>query len=186
MDCFAVYSTSEDIMDDHPSSENTALIAEMNAAYEQFNAYLDTLTEYQLIYRTDAAGWTGKDHIIHLARWAESMVAVLDKQPRWDALGVSVEIWRTIEDGYDQINAAIQQQNRDMPLVAVRAELAKAHQAVVDKVASVTAADLERPYAYYQSWATGENSPVRLYLHGNTVDHYSEHWTYIDAIVKQK
>jgi hypothetical protein len=171
-------------MNDHSLAENAALITEMNAAYEQFNAYLDTLTEQQLTQPTDAAGWTGKDHVIHLAKWAGSMVAVLDKQPRWDALGISIDIWRTIVDGYNQINAAIQQQNQAMPLAAVRAELAQAHQAVVAKVATLTAADLELPYVHYQKWAEGEDYPVRLYLHGNTADHYMEHWTYIAAIVK--
>jgi hypothetical protein len=165
--------------------KHTKLFEEMDASYRQLNAYLDTLTEQQLTVPTDRAGWTAKDHVAHLTVWAGSMLAVIDKQPRWEAMGISIDVWKTIVHTYDEINAEIQKQHRDVSLSQVRREFEETHQRVVQRVKSMTSEELDLPYSHYQPKATDETDPVYLYIHGNTADHYDEHRRYIEAIVSE-
>jgi hypothetical protein len=166
-------------------SKHVQLFEAMDASYRRFNAFLDTLTEQQLSVPTDRAGWTGKDHIAHLTVWAGSMLAVLDKQPRWEAMGISFDVWKTIVHTYDEINAELQKQHRDEPLSQVRIEFEDTHRRVVERVKSMTPEELDLPYSHYQPKATDETDPVYLYIQGNTADHYDEHLAYIEGVVSQ-
>jgi hypothetical protein len=48
------------------------LLERIEAGFQEINQYLDSLTETQLTQPTDAAGWTAKDHVIHMAIWEDS------------------------------------------------------------------------------------------------------------------
>jgi hypothetical protein len=165
--------------------DKASLLSEMDGGFTKLNTYLDGLSDEQMTVPTDAAGWTGKDHLMHLAVWAGSMLAVIDQQPRWEAMGVSKEVWKTIVETYDQINAVIQQKHRDLPLAAVKEAFQQTHHVLVERVRSMSDEALLRPYSYYQPWAVDETDPLYAYLQGNTSDHYEEHQAYIAAIVGQ-
>jgi len=173
-------------MSDPTTAPRDAMLAEIEDGYDRLVAFLDALDEAALDGPVDAAGWTAKDHVIHLAVWARSMVAVIEGRPRWDDMGVDRVLWRTIAEGYDAVNAHIQQLNRHLSVAEARRALEDAHRAVVDRVATMSVAELSFPYSYYQPWATGQDQPLYGYLRGNTVEHYDEHRGYIGAIVEAR
>jgi len=165
------------------SAQRDALLLEVAAGYDRLVRFLDSLDDAAQDDPVDAAGWTIKDHVTHLAVWARSMIAVIDGRPRWEAMGVSRELWQTIEDGYDAINADIQQRHRHLSPAEARAALAEAHAALEGRVAALSVAELELPYNHYQPWATGRTAPLHAYVRGNTSEHYDEHRRYMAAIV---
>lgn len=170
-------------MTDPATAPRDAMLAEIEASYERLVAFLDGLDDAAWEGPTDAAGWTAKDHVTHLAVWAASMIAVIEGKPRWDAMGVDRVLWRTIAEGYDQINEHIRQRNRHLSPAEARGALEAAHRALTGRVARMSVVDLSLPYQHYQPWATGRTEPLHAYVRGNTEEHYDEHRGYIAAIV---
>ena len=56
------------------------LLARIQSGWDQFSAFLTTLTPEQLTRPTDAAGWTVSDHLSHIAFWEGSIPAWLRGQ----------------------------------------------------------------------------------------------------------
>lgn len=166
-----------------PAARRAALMAEIDAGYRRLTAYLDTLDDAALTGPVDAAGWTATDHVMHLAVWADSMVAVMDRRPRWEAMGLSRDVWATIEQGYDVINEAIRQQHAGAAAADARDTLERAHRRLVARADAMDVGDLMRPYNHFQPWAVSRDQPLVAYLRGNTVEHYDQHRGYIEAIV---
>ncbi len=171
---------------DDLDAQRSAMMAEIDAGFRRFTAFLAALDDADLTGPTDAAGWTAKDHVAHLTAWAGSMIAVLDGRPRWEAIGVTPEVWQTITDTYDVINAAIQARHRDTLPAEVRTDFDGTHRALVARIESMATADLVRPYVHFQPWATGRDDPLYGYLLGNTVGHYDEHRGYVEEMVSAR
>jgi hypothetical protein len=170
-------------MTDETRVSKAELLARMQQGWDDFNAYLSTLSEAQLTGPTDAAGWPAKDHIMHLAVWEDGVNALLEKHSRNHRMGVDDTTWAGHD--FDQINAVIQQQHRDKPLDAVMQAFRGAHQTLVSKIQSMTDEDLQQPYSHYVP-GTDEARPVIWWIVGNSFNHYAEHQPWIDAIVKSK
>ena len=84
----------------------------MRDAWSQLQQTLDSLTEEQMTERTDAAGWTVKDHLAHLIPWEQGMIALLKHEPRYAAMGVDV---RKHEDE-DELNEILRAPYRSASL----------------------------------------------------------------------
>ncbi len=153
---------------------------EQYRAYEQF---LSRFSDQQLTELTDAGGWSAKDHLYHLALSEGSLLALLDRQPIHDYLGVD---WATYKAGDDAVNAVVQQHNRDLPLAEVLATLRRNHQQVMERVRATPVAELQRPFIEYQPHDQGREGTVMLALVNNTFHHYEEHAPWIAAIVEGK
>jgi uncharacterized protein (TIGR03083 family) len=167
-------------------TEETAMtkaefLAALDKGWKDLQSYLHTLTPEQMIQPTDAAGWTVKDHLMHLAVWEDGMHALLQGLPRYDTMGVEKAIW---EGGdFDQINAVIQQQHKDMPLDEVKRTFHDVHQRLIAQLGTLSDEALQRPYNSYQP-ESGRTYPVVQSLMGNTFEHYEEHMPWMDAMVK--
>ncbi len=161
-------------------SSKAELLDKIQAAWDAFNAYIDALDEEQLTEPTDAAGWSGKDHIMHLAVWESSMVAMLEQLPRHERMGLAYDLW--ISRDYDAINAVLQERDADLPLAEVRQRFADAHQQLLDKINALAYEELLRPYNFYQP-DSDRKEPVIERIIGNTCEHYPEHQEWIAAIV---
>src|SRR5664279_3915605 len=95
----------------------TQLLDAIDKGWNNLHAYLSTLTYEQVTIPTDAAGWTVKDHLAHLAIWEDGIWALLEKKPRAAYMGVPDDIWTNrVPNRIDRINAVIQQRYVDMPL----------------------------------------------------------------------
>ena len=155
------------------------LLERIESGFREMNQYLDSLTETQLTQPTDAAGWTAKDHVIHMAIWEDSILALLSGEAQWERMKVEREIWK---QGENPINAVIQQRYKDMSLADVRRTFQENHQRVLDKLQSLSDEDLHRPYNDYQP-KTSRTQPIILWIQGNTYEHYAAHQPWIAAIV---
>src|SRR5690349_16666891 len=91
--------------------DKAELLAKTRASWDKLNAYVATLNDKQLTQLTDAAGWTVKDHLIHLAVWEDGVWALLNKKSRPAQMGVDEATWKRWK--FDEINAVIQKLHKD-------------------------------------------------------------------------
>lgn len=155
------------------------LLRRIEAGWNTLQNYLNSLTPDQLSQRTDAAGWTVKDHAIHLARWENGVVPLLQRGDRLGEMGVDRETWAR---GHDATNALMQGRDRDLTIEQVRAELAAAHARLLIQIDSMDEAELTRPHRDYVIGST-EDDPIWGWIVGNTFAHYEEHTPWMQAIV---
>jgi hypothetical protein len=158
------------------------LLARIQQGWDDFQTFLSSLSETHLITSTDAAGWTAKDHIMHLVVWEDGVEALLNRQSRLDRMGIDEATWAGHD--YDQINAIIQQQHRDKPLAEVLQTFRDVHQRLIATIQSLSDDDLLRPYSDYQP-GTDIPDPVIERIMGNTYEHYEEHTPWIKALVEK-
>lgn len=158
-----------------------SLISKIEQGWDDFQAYINTLSEAQLTQPTDAAGWTAKDHLIHLAVWEDGIVAMLDKQRRYERMGVPQDVWSSGD--FDAINEVIYQRHKAMSSGEVRATLQQVHGAMMAKLRTLTTADIHRPCTDYNPESTSD-APVIGWIVGDTYEHYAEHQPWIEAIVQ--
>ena len=128
-------------------------------------------------------GWSAKVHLGHLAGWERSLMGLLRKQNRGDAMGVPREIWDAHE--LDGTNGYLARATEVKSLAIVRSESDATHGELVMLLNSMTQADLEMPYSHYQPDDLPYNgNPVGGWVHGNTWDHYNEHIGWLEAGLK--
>lgn len=158
------------------------LVRRMQQGWDEFQAYLKTLTVEQMTLPTDAAGWTVKDHLMHLAVWEDGIYALLRRQSRPERMGLDAKTWESGD--YDRMNAVIQQRHHDKSLEDVLNSFQESHRRLVDHLQTLADADLMRPYRDYAPNSTTDR-PVYAYIVGNTYGHYEEHLPWIDAIANR-
>jgi hypothetical protein len=167
-------------MTDITPTTKAELLAQIEHGWNDFCAYLETLTEEQLTIPTDAAGWSAKDHLVHIAFWEESIQAMLNGQPYREFLALGETTVQS--DDIETINTLIRQRYQGMSAGEVLKMLRDAHERVIEKIQSVSDYDLKRPCRDFQSDAI-RDEPVMTWVMDNTYDHYAEHTPWIAAIV---
>lgn len=147
-------------------------------------AALDQYSESQLIEPLDTQGWNGRDHLTHLAVWAEGIVALLRRENRWAAMGLAMEEPES-EPDYDLLNDAIVGLHRSMSGGEAREWVVRAHHQVSAAMDALADDELGLPYARYVAPFTGDwGEQITEYILGNTEDHYEEHATWIRSIAE--
>jgi hypothetical protein len=175
-------SKREQIMtESNTDSARENLMREIDASWNELQSFLASLTEDQLTRPTDDAGWTAKDHVIHIAAWDTAALAVLEGKSKRETLDITPEAW---EQDDDPINAVIQERYHDMPLDQVMQTLQENHKRFLAKLDSMTEADLLLPYSRYQPDEPDER-PLVDYVQWDTAHHYRQHIPWIAAIAKQ-
>ena len=167
------------ISSDEPLTREN-LLRHIRQGWQDLQAYLSTLTVEQLTLPMDLAGWTAKDHIIHLAVWEDGIRALLEGGSRREAMGVDELTWKS---DVDQINALIQQNHRHLSLERVLETLDHVHSRLMSVLDAMTDEALLLPYNHYAP-ESDSDSPVFWRVAGNTFLHYEEHLPWIKAIVE--
>lgn len=154
------------------------LLDNIDAGWRDLMAYLDTLTPEQRTQFIDAAEWTIKDHVIHMAMWENGVNAILAGESRLAAMGIPEANW---DIDIDEINDIMRRRFRDMPWNDVLETFRRVHADVIANISRLSDDDLLRPYRYYQP-ESDRDDPVVGSLKGNTYEHYNEHLPWMQAI----
>lgn len=158
----------------------TDLVLAMDREWEALKHTIDHADPSELTDKTDPAGWSSKDHLDHLASWANSvLVAVRDGRPRWEGLGIDRALFET--EGYDEKNEVIRQLSLDLSLDEVVARLTSIYLEVRRIVDEMSDADLLKPFADYVDGGSGETLMRRIA--GSFPRHFREHQEYIERIL---
>ena len=173
--------TSPEQTDETPPPATVAeLLRDIDTAWNALNGAIAQLTDDQMSGPADAAGWTVKDHLAHLAAWENSVLVILrDRRPQHEGLGVNKAIWDA--EDIDATNEAVRRDNADAPLDEVLIRLETVHAQLVQTIREITDAELRLPVDHWVSG--GGDFPVVHKITGNTSEHYPEHREWMLAIV---
>jgi len=134
------------------ATTRSTLIDRVNRSWADLQATLERLNERQLT-APGPEGWAIKDHLAHLARWEEYVLAVMDGSDGHAALG--------LEPGQeDDENAVLQRRDAGLSVAEVRTLLVDVHARVLARLETLDEAVLERHLG-----------PIE----GNTYEHFDEH-----------
>ena len=157
------------------------LMTKFERAWNALQSTLGESNEADLTTKVDAAGWSSKDHLAHLAAWANSvLVMIRDGRPQWEGLGIDQAMFDT--GNYDEENEVIRQQTIDLPLKKVTAHLTEVHKGLLKALEGMSDADLLKPCSDFVEG--GPDTGIVHKINGNGPDHYDEHRAYIEKILK--
>ena len=159
------------------------LLTANDAAWASLRSRIARHAEVDLTTAHDAAGWTSKDHLVHLAVWERGMPHVLrDGWPQWQGMGITEELFATRQtEGFDAINEEIRRQNADRPLGDILIEVQEVHEAMQATIRELGDAGLQRPVGDFRH--DGTEMRVIAWIPGDAGDHFTEHERYIAIIL---
>jgi hypothetical protein len=158
------------------------LLERMEQARTRLEQAIGRLSEAQLTTSQPDSGWTIKDHLAHLAAWEAGIAALLQRQPRWEAMGVDEATAENHE--MDDLNDIIYRQQKDRSLAEVKAYFDAAHRQMLAALNRLSDEELFKPYAYYEGKAENDDTrPIINWIVGNTYEHYEEHQGWIEALL---
>jgi hypothetical protein len=109
-------------------------LAKFDRTWAELDEMVERLGEPALTEVRDPAGWSAKDHLMHVAQWEQALLAKVDGRPRHEALGIDAATDRTGDD--DTINAAIFAATRHRSLKDVLHALRETHAATRARLAA--------------------------------------------------
>jgi len=167
-----------------PPPAKAQLRARLQAGRAALEAQIAALTDAQLVARAEEDAWSVKDHIAHLTAWEAGIAALLRRESRPAAMGVTQEVFE--EEGFDTANDVIFAAHADEPLARVLAESHRAHEALLAALDALSDEELRRPYATFETGEAGEPDAPQIwgYIAGNSFGHYEEHLPWIRAAVE--
>lgn len=158
------------------------LLKRYSAARDALHAFINSLTEAQLTRATDAAGWTVKDHLAHLAAWQDGVTALLQRKPRWAAMGLSAS--EAASNDHDAYNAALQKRHSKLGAPAVLRMLADADRRFLRALQPLSTAELHQAYDHFaRIQPIADARPVYGWVEGNSWHHFDEHLPWMRQIV---
>jgi hypothetical protein len=170
---------SEATRGDQPTTV-AALLERIDRAWGSLVEEVDLSSEDRFRHAGED-GWTVKDHLAHVTAWERAVLALLERRPRYEALGVSEATWEA--GGIDAVNAALHALHRDLQPAEVVGDLLATHTQLREVVAGLTDEDLMRPYADFQpDDPRGIREPVIEWIAGDTYEHFEEHLEIIRGI----
>jgi len=152
------------------------------AGWRSLMAKVDSLSPAELELKGEGQ-WAVKDHLVHVAAWELSLLALLDGKDMRTGMGVAAS-----SEGMDAINEAIWLAHRHEPADEALAYSRRSHDALMARLSTMSDADLRRSYNHYQPndpRDPGDDRPVVEWVGPDTYEHYAEHAAYIDTVIKE-
>jgi|SRR6185312_5297512 len=119
-----------------------------------------------------ADGWNVRDHMVHIAAWERSLLALLRGESRSDAIGITDAM--ESELNIDEVNQRILDAAQDQTWMDVLVAFDATHIDLLEQIESMSDADLQLPYSHFQP-GTDTDKPILGWIAGNTFQHYEEH-----------
>jgi hypothetical protein len=154
------------------------LLQRVQSSWEDLNALVSRLDDAALS-RPGPEEWAVKDHLVHVAAWEHSLIALLEGRDREAAMGLAAGT----EENTEAINHAIWQIHRETPAPEDLRYFRETHAQLRSVLAKLSTADIEKPYSHYQPGDPDENRPVIGWIESNTYEHYDEHAGYIKQLI---
>jgi hypothetical protein len=149
-----------------------ATLTRFEGAFAGLEQTVKGLDERQLTEIRDPAGWSAKDHLIHVALWEQALLAKVDGRPRHQALGVDAGTDESSD--WDAINATIFAKTRHRSLADVLDTLRRTHTETRARLAAAVESD---------------SSPAAKTLLGDVpgyTEHYDQHRGWIEELVRRE
>ena len=159
-----------------------SVIDPIERSWNELNRLVDSLGPIGLTL-TGPDGWAVKDHLVHVAAWEHSLVALLKGTDRHAAMGVAFEVNET-----DAINAAVWSLHREKTPAQALSYFRETHALLMNVLGGMTDAELQLPYNHFQPNEPrdpDDDRPALDWVAGNTYDHYAEHAGWINQLVSQ-
>ncbi len=161
------------------------LVAQIQTSRRALWSFVDGLSDDEMTALHDAQGWAIKDHLVHLALWQNGIAALLRRQPRWPAMGLTDAEARDSVNS-DAINALLQPKYADMTAQDARQFLRDSQDALDAALAPLSTEDLLKSYSSYDPDESERDTFVVAYVIGNSCGHYEEHLPWTEAIIRVK
>jgi hypothetical protein len=161
---------------------SNATVAPIEDGWKKLNDLVDSLGPRALTV-TGSDGWAVKDHLVHIAAWEHSLLALLDGRDRLAAMGVPNGPEET-----DALNAAVWSLHREKSPQEALDYFRDTHSLLMTLLSRMTDDELKLPYNHFQPndpRSADDNRPVIDWVRGNTYEHYVEHIDWIQALVKE-
>jgi hypothetical protein len=145
-----------------------SVVAPIEESWRELDQLVDSLGPEGLTL-VGADGWAVKDHLIHIAAWEHSLIALLDGSDRRAAMGVGPEANET-----DDINAAVWSLHREKTPEQAVAYFRQTHAVLMKLLGGMSDADLKRPYNQFQPndpRDPNDDRPALDWVAGNTYEH---------------
>jgi hypothetical protein len=156
---------------EHDPRTKAGLIERMERERDKIEEFIGSLNDEQLT-RAGSDGWSIKDFLAHMAVWEAGIVALLQKKPRWEAMGLTRDFVRANTE--DQVNAKLEEAAKTLSLAEVKGMFANVHREMLSVLQSLSDDDLMRPYSDYDS-ASESKAPIMESILGNTSHHWFQH-----------
>lgn len=164
-------------------ADKAALEARIDASRAALDGIFDAHDEARLTGATDAAGWSARDHLHHIAAWEEFQIARQGGGNPYGIFGLpdkaTYDELVAREPDFRAINEHIRQHGKGLSLAEVRDYARRARTQAKGMLATFKDEDLLR-----QSNPADPASPTFMAIvGGNSYEHDDEHRGYIEAIV---
>jgi hypothetical protein len=161
-------------------TQPNSVVETIERSWEELNTLVDSLGPDALTV-TGPDGWALKDHLIHIAAWEQSLLALLEGGDRHQAMGVGRDV-----DETDAINAAVWAVHRNKTPQQALDYFHKTHALLLKQLRTMSDDDLRLPYNHYQPNEprdANDDRPALDWVAGNTYDHYAEHIDWINQLM---
>ncbi len=133
--------------------------------------------------RPGTESWSIKDHLAHVATWEMGMVELMNKRPRFAAMGVEEAFMQGRSE--DEINDLIFRQNKELSVQETLRKFNHVHSEMLQLLEKFSDSDLHRPYSdYVPGGDANRKDPVIFWVIGNTYAHFDEHQAYIKKLLE--
>jgi hypothetical protein len=148
-----------------------AALTRFDRAFAALDKTVKTLSERDLTERRDPAGWSAKDHLMHLAVWEQALLAKLDGRARHEALGLDAST--NGSEDWDALNAQIFADTRHQPVGDVLKSLRDTHATTRTHLLSMS-----------QGQALSPTADAFLADVPSYADHYDQHHGWIKDLLR--